>query len=381
MEVLELQEKNEALVKALDRANARIHELEAALAVHAPSPAAAAASDAPTPAAPGAPHLGPLVCAVGELSMTSPRGKAEIFVHAGGIRIKAKTFSLCVPVAALLRAIELDLSGAGAESAAAKLTCLLQLDPAAVQAVGAAPKGAIEFCSWSRKRTDPDLRARLADAHLGPSWLTSTPFRADGGKPFVPGYVKATEVQIVPLDTHLLVLGRPTLCVSYDLADVSLPETVNGRKTFDMAVSFASGSGGPGARVELSMLPTSAHAALFDFIATRKRAGGAKRKRDAGMGLPATSDDPVDGEGDEGDEEDEDEEEEDDEDFAPREDSDSCAEEFDSDGGEPIAEDGGEDEDEEEEDVEGEEDAEEESGADVKSKAGHEDEAGQGAAG
>lgn len=335
-------------VQGLDDALCKLHELEETLAANATPSASPSGAQPPVPAAsqpPAVQGLGELVCSIGELSFTSPRGKMEVLVHASGIQLKAKAFTLSIAAEALLRCIELDLGNRNG------LTCLLQLEPSRVTSEGQVPKGGTEYCAFTRKPTDPDLRAKLSEVGVGPVWLTSTPFKADTGKPFVPAYVKAAEVQIVPLETHLLVLGKPTLCIAYDHADISMPDAVNGRKTFDMGLAFSQPDGSGKGSCELSMVPTQAHAALFDFIRRCKRLAG-KRKAPAAPsaggadteGKEAGGEEEEQGEEggeEEGDDEDGDEsEEEGDEDFKPGDDSEP-EEEYDSDGGEPMPEDDG----------------------------------------
>jgi structure-specific recognition protein 1 len=312
----------------------------------------------------------------------SPRGKVEVSVHERGLRFKAKAFTLSIPSTALLRCIELDVGNRNGA------TCVLQLDPDAVGAEGAVPKGGKEYVSWARKPTDPDLRAQLGGAGIGPEWTTTTSFKAEGGKQYVPAYVKASEVVIVPLDTLLLVLGKPTVCVPYDAADITIPEAVNGRKTFDMAVSFAESApeqgkdgkdgkggkdskGGKETSLELSMVPTSMHPALFDFLRRQKKAAdkagrlkkgaGAQPDQGTAAGAAASDEDGPGGqqasrdgeqdagarrggaggqlqdeeEGDDSASDDDDSDEEEDEDFKPGDESD-VEEEYDSDGGAPM---------------------------------------------
>ncbi|KAJ1617944.1 hypothetical protein T492DRAFT_1096276 [Pavlovales sp. CCMP2436] len=184
------------------------------------------------------------------------------------------------------------------------------------------------------------MRAKLEACGVGPSWIDSTSFKLDKGQAFVNCYVKATEVQLVPLDAHILVLGKPTLCVAYDEADVSIPEAVGGRKTFDVGLAFTNADGK--VAYELSMVPAQAHAGLFDFIRRKKReaakrskaaAGDAGENREAAAADGTAGDEEVEDEV-EDDEDVDDSDDDEDDDFNPGEGSEP-EEEYDSDGGVP----------------------------------------------
>jgi hypothetical protein len=179
---------------ALATARARISELEAAPAPALPPPvptatAAAAAAPPARPHAPAdagadAPTLGAAVRSLGELSLTSPRGKVDVILHERGLLLRAKAFALRIPAEALARCVEVDAGARGGTS------CLLQLRPSGVGREGAVPKGGDEYLAWTRKPADLDLRAALAAARIGPDWTTASAYRGHAAARAVDCYCK-----------------------------------------------------------------------------------------------------------------------------------------------------------------------------------------------